>query len=512
MSKHKDRWMDALEAEYNALVKNNTWEEIDFNRIPKSASIHRPIWRFKIKDDGRFKARLCFDGRHQTWGVDYMDTYAPVARIESVRLIIAIALSKGAYIELGDVPNAFLNSKVDADVYMYQPEGFRNGNKAYKLLKGLYGLKQAARLWYLDINAYLIEIGFTKSEVDECIFIKKWDDKNFMFILLYVDDLLVMTNSMEKMDKLFTLLKNRFDIRRMGPLTSYLGVQCEFAKDRLMVHMTQPLTIMKLLHRMKLTGCAPVKTAYNLNVQICADENEKKVDKTKYRSALGLLLWIARCCRPDIGFIVNLLSRYQSNPTVTHWGAIRHVCRYLAGTLNHGITIGPFDEEITFQVFSDSSYADPQIKLRNTTGCIVLLDQSPILWMSCQQRLTTLSVGEAEYVAAGDSVKQGLWITNLILSIVKHVKTCIKLPFNLRLDSKASIDIIKKGSPSSGRTRHVDVKVHFIIDRFKENQLTIEWVPSKQNLADILTKRISSYPLFKSLRDALVSVQGSVGN
>ena len=291
-----EKWLEPIQKEYKACILNKTWTELHRHDIPIGVQLHRPIWRFKSKTNGVNKARLCFDGRFQMQGFDFHETYSPVAKYPSVRLALATILALGGTIELGDVPNAFLNADVDADVYMEMPEGFNDDpNIVCKLNKSLYGLKQAAMLWHSAIDNHLTSsMGFSRLPDDRCIYVKG-DSSDFVIVILYVDDIAIGSNKQSHIDSAFAALTDRFMIKRLGPLhnSQYLGMTVNISEDGSTIKMTQPHAIQKLLSKYKLESTTPTKSPFNPKVVLTKDNGDPINDITRYRSLIGGLFWIA---------------------------------------------------------------------------------------------------------------------------------------------------------------------------------------------------------------------------
>jgi hypothetical protein len=505
-SRDREKWMKALKEEFDANIANNTWSYIDMCQIPRGTRLHHPIWRFKIKTDGRYKARLCFDGRHQQYLRDYFMTYAPTPRLENIRLLLIIVTSDACIIEQGDVPSAFLNSKIDADVYMKQPEGFSRGvNVACKLNKGLYGLKQASRLWYSDISNFTIsEMSFIKSNFDDCIFYRRFDD-HYAIIILYVDDILVASTSVSTVEDVMGRYVNRFKIKRMGPISDYLGITFKYYSKQKIITMNQSVTITKMLQHFDMTNIRPASTPYNPDmVMPPANGTDLKLAK-KFRSAIGGLLWIARCSRPDIMFIVGNLSQFQIHPTETHMGAVKHIMRYLAATIEACMILKP-DLNAKPIIMCDSSFADLSIGLYSTTGFIIFLFGAPFLWRSIKQKALAMSSTEAEYNAAAEAIKYISFFKRVLEELATALSKNFNLPFELQIDSQSCADDIRRGAPNQGRTRFMDLKTNKIIEKFQAGHFTYKWIAGSNNTADILTKRIRTVSLFVKHRDTLVSL------
>jgi transposase len=196
--------------------------------IPWYTKLHKPIWKFKIKIDIKFKAKLCFNENHQRKKIDYYETFALVARIENVRLTITLALRMEMRIHHGDVLNAFLNSPLDTNIYMYMPQRFEQPDIVCKLNKRLYGFRQVSLLWYKQMHQCLLSLHFKQTEFDNCIY---YSEEKVTFISFYVDDILVISKSQDIIDKIFKALHDKFKIKHMGVVKEYLGIEFHFDKQ-----------------------------------------------------------------------------------------------------------------------------------------------------------------------------------------------------------------------------------------------------------------------------------------
>ena len=500
-------WEKPILLEYDALIRNKTWEEVQRSQIPPNSNINRPIWRFKAKANGVNKARLCFDGRFQTRNVDFYETYSPVAKYPSVRLAMTYILLMGGKIELGDVPNAFLNSAVDTDIYMEHPEGFKGTpGTVCKLLRGLYGLKQAAMLWHTDIDNFITEsLGFSRLPDDRCIYTKKSND-SFVIIILYVDDIAIGSNSSKEIDEIFHHLHQRFLIKRIGPLKNslYLGMLVNMTDDGRYISMSQSHIIKKLLLRFDIVSKTPTSSPYNPNVQLTAENGEPYEDLGTYRSIIGTLFWIARTTRPDIMFTVSVLSQYQAAPTMVHYGATIHLMRYLAGTIDKGIILDRKTHQNIY-AWTDASHNDIQRDMYGTTGFIITIGKCPITWSSRKQTIRVLSSSAAEYVAASTTLDDALWISSWVSNMNAQIgRTVIESQPLLITDSSSCIRMVENRSIERDQSRFIDLRQLQILDRFHLGKFKIHWIRGKQNPADILTKSVPSIGQFRELRDKIV--------
>jgi histone deacetylase 1/2 len=500
------KWIEPIEKEYNSLVKNETWRKIARSEVPDGFPIHRPIWRFKIKSNGIYKARLCFDGRFQRQGIDYYETYSPVAKYPSVRMAFYYIIAKGGKIELGDVPNAFLNSDIDTDVYMEFPEGY-NYDKSFvcKLNKGLYGLKQASRLWHAEIDRFLInDLQFESLDDDRCIYSKAIGDE-FIIVILYVDDIAVGSNSQLAIDTIFEKLQQRFNIKRLGPMDNshYLGMIVTMSQKGDMIHMSQPHIIEKMLIKHGLSSSTPTKSPYNPTIKLTKDNGDPFNDITLYRNIIGSLFWIARTTRPDIMFVVSILSQYQAAPTEVHYGAAKHVLRYLAGTINHGIVISA-PECNTLIGWSDSSHKDIQRDLLSTTGFIISVGPCLISWSSRKQTVRVMSSAAAELIAAFTTMEELLWMKSWTKDMNAQLGNIVNIPPIIILDSYSCIKMIRNHTLDRNQPKFLELWKYNLSDKFKEGEFKLDWISGKDNPADILTKTITSAAHFEKLRNKIV--------
>ena len=503
---HGPQWAEAADKEFNALMDNNTWDYVDIDEVPEGVSIHRPIWRWKHKLDGRFKGRLCFDGRHQTYGEDVWGKTSPVPPFEIVRVVLSLLLQHSKRIVQADIPNAFLHPVVDAPVYMYQPEGYRRGDKVCKLNKGLYGLQQASKLWYEDLVEVLKKFGLTESEYCRCVFVRKeyW---GWMLVIIYVDDLIIGTDSDILVDRLVDILRQKFGIRFEENVDTYLGMKCQKVGDQLF--MSQQHLIHTLIEKTGVSNKRIAKTPSNPKTHL-EEEGTPFEDNKLYRSVVGILLWLARCTRPDVMFQTIALAQFQTKPTSVQWGAAQHLVRYLKGTPSLGVTLNLSNEPL-FTAFFDAGHQNPALHMRSSTGFLILFGGSPIAWSSSIQRSICLSSAESEYMAISQGMRSVLWLQHFIhemsdkLGFEKHSRA---LCFT---DSKPAIDIIIKKDPSMPAVKHLLARVHWMMDVFNSDEADLLHVPSQDNLADIFTKSFSSAPLFESLRDRVLSSPPDAG-
>jgi len=324
----KEKWNQAIQEEIIALESNNTWELV---KLPVGK---RPIdskWIFKIKPDneGRqehYKARLVIKGCSQRKGFDYEEIYAPVARLTTIRTLLAIILEEDLFAYQMDVKNAFLHGTLK--IYMKIPSGYKcRQDFVCKLRKTLYGLRQAPRAWNETFDNFVRSLGLKNSETDKCLYVNKSDIYK-LYLLLYVDDIIIAGNDMKKILDLKSALSNKFLMKDLGKLQSFLGINIKRTSNAL--HMSQATYAQKLLKRFGMEECKPVKTS--MEIKPPKNVDAEVIDETKpYRELVGCLMYLMLTTRPDLSTAVNHFSRFQSNTTEAHWKGLKRILRYIQG-------------------------------------------------------------------------------------------------------------------------------------------------------------------------------------
>lgn len=477
-------WYKAMEEEFDSLIKMKTWNLV---QPPENVKPLTCRWIFRQKQDGKFKARLVVRGFEQKQGFDYFETFSPVARHVSVRLILSLASSNHMKLKTFDVKTAFLYGDLREDIYMYQPEGFDDGtHRICKLNKSLYGLKQAPRNWNEKFSMFLMSIGLDNTDDDPCIYYTK--DKSII-IALFVDDGLIAGKIESDMINILNRLKLEFEITfndaSSGNL-SYLGMQICCNGNKIFVN--QSIYTETILKRFNFEEVSIVSTPMEKGM-ITSEENyvgNRFLDKTvPYREAIGSLLYLATISRPDISFAVNYLSRFNNKPKVVHWKMIKRVFQYLRGTVNNGIM---FDGDTNLLAYTDSDYGGDSETGHSTSG-VLILRGGPIVWYAQKQRLVATSTAEAEYRAAVSSIDDICWIRRIgqELGFVN-----IDEPTTLCVDNRSAIHMLQNvcdGKVTKGK-KHVEISRKFIQEHIGKT-INLKHVKSCDQLADILTKPLS---------------------
>ena len=499
-SSNSVEWIEAANNEIEAMRTNNTWELVD---LPKGRKAIPCKWVFRIKANElgeitRYKARLVAKGYAQSYGVDYEETFAPVVRINSIRTLLAVAMSEGLTLVQMDVTTAFLNGELEEELYMKQPEGFIDPsapNKVLKLHKSIYGLKQAPRAWNKLISTTLTELGFRQGKAEPCLFTLK--SKSIVHLALFVDDIIIAHNDNKIVDQIKSQLSASFKMKDMGELSFILGMKI-FKESENTLKITQEKYIEEILDEFGMKDCKQVSTPQPLDSNIETDEEILNDEMgTLYRALIGKLMYAMTCTRPDIAKSVGVLSQALARPTKGHWQLAKRVLRYLRGTSKASLTIKGPSPNVTLNAFVDADWAGDKNDRKSTSGCIVQINGCPVSWFSKKQASVALSTTEAEYIAASACLQEVIWLRTLLedlgfpqteaTRIYEDNQGCIKLAQNSRCDA---------------RTKHIDIRHHFIREKLDEKVIQLEYCPTNDNLADVFTKPLPG-PQFAKLRDGL---------
>jgi histone deacetylase 1/2 len=331
-----------MDVEFGALQKNKTWHLVPPQR---GKNVIDCMWVFKVKRkaDGtldKYKARLVAKGYKQRYGIDYEDTFSPVVKAATIRIVLSIAVSRGWSLRQLDVQNAFLHGLLEEEVYMRQPPGYEdkmNPHYVCKLDKALYGLKQAPRAWYSRLSQRLLELGFAPSKGDTSLFYFR-KGKLVMFVLVYVDDIIVTSSSQEATNALLKNLERDFALKDLGDLHYFLGIEVKSSKGELLL--SQGRYANEILERVNMLDCKPVTTPLSPSEKLSLHDGQRlgPQDSTRYRSIVGALQYLT-LTRPDISFAVNKVCQFLHSPTTVHWAAVKRILRYLKGSLGLGLWI-----------------------------------------------------------------------------------------------------------------------------------------------------------------------------
>ncbi|CAF4808934.1 unnamed protein product [Pieris macdunnoughi] len=457
-------WKAAMKEEMSSLEENGTWT---LTELPPGRKTIANRWVFRIKRDAegkicRYKARLVAKGYSQREGIDYNETFSPVARFDTIRAILSIAAKEHLKLAQFDVKTAFLNGFLDEEIYMNQAEGFEDGsNLVCLLIRSLYGLKQSPRCWNNRFKEFLIcKFGLVQSEADPCLFYRI-SDEDKLIVVLYVDDGLVAATKDGIIQEFLRKLEMEFKIT-LEELGSFLNMLIEREEDG-SIHLSQNLYAESLLQKFNMAKANAVSTPIEKYVQL--EEKTGLRTSAPYREAVGCLMYLAVATRPDIAFAISYASQFLENPEEVHWLLVKRILRYIKGSSSVGI--------------------------RYEAG-----SGGPISWASRRQECVSISTTEAEYVAAGEAARESVWLARLFT----EVSPLDNVPV-LFVDNQSAIKLAKNHEFHK-RTKHIEVRYHYIGKELEDGRLNIQHVPGDQQLADILTKPLPRLR-FAELRSAL---------
>lgn len=496
-SNHSEEWRTAADAEYQSLIENDTWKLME---LPSGRKTVGCKWVFRTKhgSDGRverFKARLVARGFTQQYGIDYEETFSPVVRFTSVRALLAHGLQHGMTIHQMDVVTAFLNGNLDEDIFMQQPDGYVQTGQEHlvcKLNKSLYGLKQSPRCWNAVFHEYMEHIGFKQGNADPCVYTRSADVTTI--IAVYVDDLIMMSETTQEMVRVKGLLSDRFKMKDMGELHYCLGIAIEQCEHRQSLLIHQSLFIQKILAKYKMSEANTVATPADLSVRLVKNDGlSKPVDQGHYQAMVGSLLYAAIATRPDIAQAVGVVAKFSSNPDSSHLTAVKRIYRYLKGSVNLGLR---YTKQVDGQLitYSDADWAGDHDNRHSTTGNLHMMAEAAIGWLSKKQRVVALSTSEAEYIALSTAAQETIWLRRLL----KDLNAGQSTPTTIMEDNQGAI-AIAQNPVSHNRTKHIDIRYHFIRETVQSGEIRLHYCPTKDMIADLLTKPLSRQ-VFELLR------------
>ena len=465
-------------------------------------------WVFTIKPDelgnpARYKARVVARGFTQQYLIDYNETFAPVARIASFRLLLAFANQFNLLVHHMDVKTAFLNGKLKEEIYMKVPEGVKcNPNVVCKLNKSLYGLKQSARCWFETFEKVLSEVGFKNSAVDRCVYIlDKGNVFNNIYAILYVDDLVIVTRNNNVMSEFKNYLANKFSMSDLREIKLFLGIR--ILRDETSMSLDQQAYINVILRQFNMYECTPYESPLIENLEFDKLELNEYYD-APCQNLLGCLMYLMICTRPDLSFPVNVLSRFVGKNNKTVWEYLKSVLRYLKGTSDLKLVYRRnFNEQFeTLTGYVDSDWAGDKIDRKSTTGFLFkLYDKCVICWNTRKQRSVADSSTAAEYMALYEAVKEALWLKSLMGTLKIELRNGL-----LNINEKKGILIYEDNNgciaiasnPGSHKlAKHIDIKYHYSREQVAEGNIRLRHVESKEQMADMLTKSVGRVKLLK---------------
>lgn len=493
----KDKnWRKAMTEEFDSLTKMKTWKLVNMSENIKPLTCR---WILREKQDGRLKARLVARGFEQKAGIDYTETFSPVARHVSIRLILSLAATNKMKLITFDVKTAFLHGVLKESLYMYQPEGFDDGTgRVCKLLKSIYGLKQASKNFNEEFSTFIKYLGFDNTDDDPCIY---YNEERSVIIALFVDDGLIAGMDENQMVKILNQLNKKFEVTyNISENNSLSYLSMEIKIDSKGIFVNQSRYTEKILRKFKFDELNSTTTPMERGMMTEEENfvNDKPLDKSEpYREAIGSLLYLATISRPDISFAVNYLSRFCSRPMTSHWKMVRRVFQYLNGSIHFGIH---FNGDTELVAYTDSDYGGDNHTGHSTSGVLILLG-GPIVWYAQKQKLVATSTAEAEYRAAVSSIDDICWIRRIGTEL-KFLNS--NTPTDLYVDNKSAIHMLQntyEGKITKGK-KHIEIQRKFIQEHIGKT-VNLKHIKSSDQLADILTKPLNR-KIFEEIRCKII--------
>ena len=471
-----DKWKLAMQHEFNQLIKNKTWALVE---SPSNVRVISVKWVFTIKEDGRYRARLVARGFEQDDKSSY-DCYAPVVCMESVRLFFSLVASMHMSLVQFDVSCAFLNGQITGDVYIKQPPGYDDDSgRVCKLFRGLYGLRESPRSWNSVFDQTKRKFGFNSTNLDPCFYFMR-ENAEFTIMIIYVDDGIIASTNKKKPLEIFDKLSKRFEIRKVES-SRFLGIEYERNYRNRTIYLKQEQYLLDKLKNFEMNESRHSDTPFACGTNPYDTESPTNEDYP-YRQAVGALLYLSCKTRPDIAYTVSLLARFTNAPNEIHVKSIKRLFRYLNGTRSVGICLGG---EVPKSIvgYADADLAGDKIGGKTTTGHIVYFG-GPIIWKTHLQKCTIDNTCEAEYISASLCSKDMKYIRNQLVEI--GIETDIPI---LNCDNRSTVYQIY-GQSITPKLRHIAIKFHSIRNDVMDNNLIVKWIPTDQQVADVLTKSL----------------------
>ena len=539
-SKEVEEWKKAEKEELRSMNVNNVLKPC---KLPDGVVPLTTKWVYTIKTDAngkivKYKARLVARGYMQVMGIDYDETFSPVTRLETIRIVLAIAAQLCLKIHQMDVETAFLNADLEETEFIWPPDGVTidEGFDVFQLKKALYGLKQAPRAWYKNIDLKLKQLGFKPMVNESCLYFRCFKG-SLNVIALYVDDLIIC-GVMEAIDGVKRHLCNKYKMKDLGIVHRILG--CEVLYDEVAgtYSINQTKYVKDMCNKFLPKGSVGVKTPMtdvNLSNDMCpkSESDILSMKDIPYKAGIGCLLWLVAGTRMDIAYSVQTCARYSVNPGPLHWEAVLRIMKYLLGTAGYGIlyrrSVNPGGVNDINWVIERGLVAHPDVKFsticdslnlyayvdadhgrdidtrRSVTAYVFYLGGSPVSWKSKLQQCVATSSMQSEYMALCAACLQSLWL----ITILRGLGYSRLAPITLLEDNQSCIEY-SKNNTSHDKTKHIEIKYHLVREQIQQENILVVKVPTKDNVADLLTKPLYSELFWKHMTECLTLVHADV--
>lgn len=481
----QNKWILAMQEELSSIEQNNTWTLCE---LPKHHTAIGCRWVFKIKLDEngnavKYKARLVAQGFTQKFGVDYDEVFALVTRSATFRTLLTVASARKLIVQQYDVKTAFLNGSLHEEIYMKMPPGSEKSDKVFKLNKSLYGLKQAARVWNQTLHRAMTQAGFTQSKHDDCLYIYNNHD-DVCYVIIHVDDMIFASNSLPLIETITASLNESFELKCLGEVKHYLGIQITSDQEK-NFSICQSQYITKIAAEFQLEDSKgskyPLDPGYHK-----LDDNNLLENNTEYRKIIGMLLYVSTNTRPDISASVGILAQRVLKPRQVDMTEAKRVIKYLLHTKDIKLHMFDPNHSTTLTAFADSDWAEDRTTRRSISGVICKVFGGPVSWSSRKQGVVSTSTTEAEFYALSETIHEIKWLQYILNDF--HVSA--NNPITVNSDNQSTIKLIENEKFSS-RTKHIDVRLHAVRECVYEGKIAINYCPTEDNVADLLTKPLA---------------------
>ena len=516
------KWKEALDKEMKSCEDLKVWSLVKRSDLPRGANVLpcKEVFKVKVDEHGeieKHKARVTPKGFRQRYGVDYNETFARTGQYKTLRVHLSLVAKWDHELVQLDVPSAFLHADLEEDVYMELPEGYEQPGMVCKLHKSLYGLKQSPRNWDKLAHAFLTgDMGFKATVSDPSLYFRRSRSGRLMMIYRFVDDMQGSHHAedAEEFKEHLALLQRRFDIKSLGKATWMLGMRITRDRKARTITLDQELYVTKALERYGLTQCRIVSTPEAVGAADAPADPvlDAPTDTQRYMEMVGTLMYAGISSRPDIQHAVHYLASHMQTPKHRHMLAAERVLRYLAGTKEVGLVFGARNGsavgdsrgratqvQVDVCAFADADWANGKGDRKSISGWVAKLNGDPVSWASKKQRVVALSTCEAELYAEAAAIQEVLWLRGLMQELGLYTQTG-SVVYG---DNQSAIAVSHNGVRSE-RTKHVDVKYHFITETVEQGAVKLKWVPTTEQQADIFTKALHA-PVFELLRKQLMT-------
>jgi hypothetical protein len=496
-------FQEAISTEMCAMTDKQVYDTVAHSEVPQGQRVlqSRMLLNIKRDADGRlvkYKARLVARGDQQSEDLSFEELFAPTAASASFRALCARAAKKSYQIQQIDVSTAYLNADLLSDVYVRLPTEL--GGDIWRLKKALYGLRQAAKQWNEKLSEVLLWLGFQQSSADPCLFFRFFGD-DIAFMLFHVDDAVVVGTD-KAVSEAIEHVATQFKIKQLGEVETFLGIQVHReGRDKIILHQSGYAERVVQTYGMMDSTSKPVPIPPGTKL---FKEGTPLEDVTTYRSIVGSLNYLAVNTRPDLSFVVSVLSRFMQSPTEDHLKVAKHALRYLRGTKDYGLVYNPchiegfttpafeYAERQPLMLYADADFAGEIETRKSTTGYILFFVGCPVLWKSGLQTMVATSTTEAEFIAAATAVQEALWFQEVVLCLTVNDNVGIvgeHDAIHYYGDNEAALHLIRNHTAGvSGRSKHIDVKFKFLRDRYMRGDISVHSVSTTNQVADCFTK------------------------